>query len=343
MKLQRFFKLAIFAVALMAFGAACVKEGPPGKDGANGINGTNGSNGNDGTVTCLACHSGTIMDQKKAEFAMSEHSVGAIAVAYAGGRKDCARCHSSQGFIEYATLGAVVGDIAKPSPWECATCHGLHTTFKSGDYALRLTSAPVASFSGAAYKFDFKNNSNLCVNCHQTRTQDPNIEKPGTTYKVTSSHWGPHHGPQGNILAGVGFAEIPGSVAYPAPGSAKHFAKACTSCHMAPFGAKQGGHSLHPSLAACNTCHGVTETDFNHGGVQTDISTKLDQLRVKLLSLGVISKQANGSYLIIPGTYPMIQAQAYFNWVGIEEDRSEGVHNPVYVRALLLNTLQALN
>ena len=29
MKLQRFFKLAIFAVALMSFGTACVKQGPP--------------------------------------------------------------------------------------------------------------------------------------------------------------------------------------------------------------------------------------------------------------------------------------------------------------------------
>ena len=29
MKPQRFFRLAIFVLALMAFGAACVKEGPP--------------------------------------------------------------------------------------------------------------------------------------------------------------------------------------------------------------------------------------------------------------------------------------------------------------------------
>ena len=43
MKLQKFFKLAIFAVALMSFGAACVKEGPPGKDGSTGPSGTNGT------------------------------------------------------------------------------------------------------------------------------------------------------------------------------------------------------------------------------------------------------------------------------------------------------------
>jgi len=345
MKLQKFFKLAIFAVALMAFGAACVKEGPPGIDGANGTNGTNGTNGSDGTVTCLACHSGTTMNQKKAEFAMSEHSVGAVAVAYAGGRKDCARCHSSQGFIEFATLGAVAGNISNPSPWECATCHGLHTTFNSGDYALRLASAPVASYSGAAYKFDFKNSSNLCVNCHQARTVEPNIATPGAaTFKIASPYYGPHHGPQGNLVAGVGFAEIPGSVAYPAPGSSKHFAKSCTGCHMATFTNQQGGHSLIPSVAACNACHGVTDAEYDHNGVQTDVLAKLDQLRDKLVEKGVVSHDAvANTYKVKVGTYPMVQAQAYFNWIGIEEDRSEGVHNPVYIRALLLNTLQALN
>ncbi|MFN2128274.1 MAG: hypothetical protein ACK2TU_10490 [Anaerolineales bacterium] len=38
----------------------------------------------------------------------------------------------------------------------------------------------------------------------------------------------------------------------------------------------------------------------------------------------------------------MILAEAYYNWIGIEEDRSEGVHNPNYVEALLENSIEAL-
>ncbi|MHB8871967.1 MAG: hypothetical protein ACYC5G_05945 [Candidatus Doudnabacteria bacterium] len=330
----------------MFLAASCVKEGPMGPAGADGTNGTNGVDGDAGTVTCLACHSGDKIDQKKAEFAMSEHSVGAVAVAYAGGRQACARCHSSQGFIEYATLGAVAGDISNPSAWECATCHGLHKTFEATDFALRLGSAPVASNIDASYSFDFKNNSNLCVNCHQARTAEPNIATPGAaTFKIASPFYGPHHGPQGNVVAGVGFAEIPGTVTYPAPGSSKHFAAgACTACHMADFTNKQGGHSLIPSVAACNKCHNATDAEYDHGGVQTDVLAKLDQLRDKLVELGVVAHDTVAdTYTVKVGTYPMVQAQAFYNWIGLEEDRSEGVHNPVYVRALLLNTLEALN
>ena len=49
------------------------------------------------------------------------------------------------------------------------------------------------------------------------------------------------------------------------------------------------------------------------------------------------------TYTVNVGTFPMVQAQAYFNWIGLTEDRSEGVHNPKYVKALLANTLEALN
>lgn len=345
MKFTNFIQLALLGSVIMFTVPSCVKEGPMGPAGADGTNGTNGT---DGTASCLACHSGTNMEQKKAEFYSSEHSLGAVAVESEGGNVGCGRCHSSEAFIEYATLGAVQGTILKPSAWECSTCHGIHSTFQATDYALRLV-APVKSNIDPAYNFDFKNNSNLCSNCHQSRTAEPNKAKPGTTFKITSVHYGPHHGPQGNVVAGVGFAEIPGSTPYPAPGSSKHFTPACTGCHMATTTNAQGGHSLIPSLAACNTCHSASEKDYNHGGVQTDVAAKLVLLRDKLVALNVVSATPNATdptktdYAPIVATIPMVQAQAIYNYFGLMDDRSEGVHNPVYVRALLNNTLEALN
>ena len=349
MKLKNITRLLLFASVIIFLAPSCVKEGPMGPAGADGKNGTNGVDGTAGTVTCLACHAGTTMDQKKAEFAMSEHAVGAVAVASEGGNPSCARCHSSQGFMEYATLGAVAGTITNPSAWECATCHGLHKTFEAGDYALRFNAAPVVSNQDATYSFDFKNNSNLCVNCHQARTAEPvKASAAGATTFKLSTRIGPHHGPQGNIVAGVGFAEIPGAVAYPAPGSSKHVAGACTGCHMATFTKAQGGHSLIPSLAACNTCHNAADTNYDHNGVQTEIAADLVQLRDLLVTKGLVKGTPNATdptiitYAAVSGTFPMVQAQAAFNYFGLMDDRSEGVHNPPYVRALLLNSIAAL-
>jgi hypothetical protein len=49
------------------------------------------------------------------------------------------------------------------------------------------------------------------------------------------------------------------------------------------------------------------------------------------------------AYEPIVGTYPMAQAQAFFNWIGLTEDRSLGVHNPRYVEALLTNSIDAIS
>ena len=48
----------------------------------------------------------------------------------------------------------------------------------------------------------------------------------------------------------------------------------------------------------------------------------------------------NGSPVL--GLYDFLDAQAAWNFILVEEDKSEGVHNPAYVEALLQNTIDAL-
>ena len=63
----------------------------------------------------------------------------------------------------------------------------------------------------------------------------------------------------------------------------------------------------------------------------------------RLLELGVIEYvEEDMAYEPIIGTYPMAQAQAFFNWIGLVEDRSMGVHNPSYVEALIDNSIEAI-
>lgn len=339
MKYNSLLKLVLFGFICAFMATSCVKEGPMGPAGADGTDGSDGAAGVDGKISCLACHKGSNMEAKEAEFVMSAHNVGAIAVDYAGGRAACAQCHSHEGFTQYAVFNKVLGDITNPSAWECSTCHGLHEDFETGDYALRLK-APVVSGADKVTVLDLKGNSNLCAVCHQSRSAEPNAV-PAETYNITA-RTGPHHGPQANLVVGVGFAEIPGSVAYPAANTSKHLTEAsCVGCHMAPFSKASGGHSFKPNLDACNTCHNATNTDFNYGGVRTEVEHLLETLGDKLVELNVMTK-TDGAYAVVPGSYPMVQAQAYFNWIGIEEDRSMGAHNPKYIKALLLNSIEAL-
>ena len=345
--------IVVFAVLILFF-IGC--EGPAGADGTDGANGTDGADGADGNLTCLVCHSDTNLEEKIHEFAMSTHSAGPN-VAYAGGRGSCSRCHGHEGFVAFAE-GLDAENIANPSPWECSTCHGLHQTFESEDYALRLTDA-VAIWDGGDFLLKGNNymaiegNSNLCANCHQSRRAEPNIASPGATFNITSTHYGPHHGAQANVLSGVGFAEIPGSIAYPAAGSDPHITASCTGCHM-----YEGGHSFEPNVDACNVCHATT--DFNYGGVQTDTQDDLDELRDLLVVAGVIEEGHEEIYEInqetglielvvttegyhpIVGEHAMVLAQGFFNWVGLAEDRSLGAHNPKYYNALIKNTIEAI-
>jgi len=355
MKYRSLLKLFILGFSCAVLATSCTKEGPMGPAGADGTNGTDGTNGVDGNITCLVCHSGTNMDQKKAEFAMSEHSVGAIAVDYAGGRASCAPCHSHELFVASMTLGSVPGDVTNPSAWKCSTCHGLHKTFEGADYALRSTD-PVVSNATSSVTLDLGGHSNLCAVCHQSRTAEPNTASPGETFKISSTHYGPHHGPQANVVAGVGFAQISGAIAYPAAGSNKHLAQAsCVGCHMAEFSkndfevngkvtsVSQGGHSYIPSVKACNDCHGANLTNYNYGGKQTQVAELLEELRDELIAAGVVFwDETAGAYEPVVGTHPMLLAQAYYNWIGLEEDRSLGAHNPQYVYALLKNTIDAV-
>ncbi len=384
MKKVLFILFACFAtIMFMSCEGPAGEAGLDGADGLAGLPGTDGTDGVDGDVTCLACHSGVNMQSIKEQFQQSAHSSGVIAVDYAGARARCAECHSSEGFLEFVRTGDVAEDISAPSAWVCTTCHGLHQTFDDTDYALRLT-ADLSFIFDETVTADFSN-GNLCATCHQSRTAGPEDmvgewvdlndtedDGPGGVgdddeyqvlagdFFISSTHYGPHHGAQANVLAGVGFAETAGSISYPVAGSGNHMTTAgCTDCHMYTYDDGEGGHTFNPSLDACNDCHGVTETDFDYGQVQTETEDLLVELRDSLVANGLVAYEAGdyyelneetgvielvtaaGGYHPVVGVFPLEEAQAFFNWTGLDEDRSLGAHNPKYVKALLTNSLEA--
>jgi hypothetical protein len=216
-----------------------------------------------------------------------------------------------------------------PTRQDCRTCHQIHTTYTEADWALETTD-PVALFAVEGSTFD-GGMGNLCANCHQPRRAFPAAENGMIT--GISSHWGPHHGPQSAMLLGVAGAGVEGS-----PSS--HYTmveNTCVGCHLG----EGDNHSFAPDVAICQACHADAE-DFDINGTQTEVQAMLDELGEALVALGVLTENSPDGHPTVTEA-PENVALALYNWLYIaHEDKSLGVHNPAYTRALLEAALEAL-
>ncbi len=294
MKLQKFFKLAIFAVALMSFGAACVKEGPPGKDGANGATGAAGKDGKDANETCKMCHTPAKVDIIAVQFKYSKHEYG-LAAEEETGRTACDVCHTQEGFHDVVarkvpssfTLNTTTGryvdnyscDISKAyGALLCRTCHSsIHETYNSTDLPKFTTTAPIDMVMWGGKKTinltQDGGTSNLCIKCHQPRSlaaaADGNvldyaslISKPTAIFFDAASPSTATMKPgyrTGTHYGTVG-AIVAGMGGIEFQGtlgyaSAVHATKAsCVDCHMATMAGGAGGHSF-SAIGNFNGCN----------------------------------------------------------------------------------------
>lgn len=360
-----FINLVVVATSFMFF--QCTSEytpivGPAGADGVDGVDGVDGADTS--ADACIECHSNTHRDPIYSAYALSKHGIettmydGSKLSQY-GNRENCAACHTNQGFIDRF----LVGDIDLVGPYSaasdqaitCTSCHDVHRSFDfdndGNDYALR-TLDPVALIIDPTTSIDVNNDSdpmgysNTCINCHQPRTPAPTPDADGN-YAVTSTHWGPHHGPQGTFLYGLGGAILPGAM--PAVGDAGHAKGAsCVSCHMGePTAADNGGHTWNPTPNACLTCHD-TEPEASEikdvNGITLDAlrATLLTELQTKGFNVAGDATIFDADGNLVPGTYPLKVSQAAFNYILLMEDRSNGIHNPEYAIDLATNSIDAL-
>ena len=337
--------LIVVASGFMFF--QCTSEytpiaGADGKDGIDGVNGINGSNAD--AAECISCHSNSYRDPIYASYDLSQHAAGAT-VAYAGGRASCSRCHSNEGYVNYIT-GKIAVDIPNPTAISCTTCHDSHRSFDfendGNDYALRNIEPVILDLTDVNYTIDYSSTSstsNNCVSCHQPRSKAPIDEDNDGLYLQANQRFYPHYGGQSTMLEGIQGAIIAnGTTPYPEVGSAGHRTGAsCTACHMgtSPDG-DFGSHTFKPSFSApvCATCHTTVPTEV------TGLAADMEALHNKLFELGLIDE--DGSTLVQTDMIPFKTAQALWNYKTVEEDHSDGVHNPNYAKALIKNALEAV-
>lgn len=331
----------VFSIAMFA----CSKTGPAGPAGV------------DANANCTQCHNvSTEIKARIDQYAMSTHATGGHAGR--GTSASCARCHANEGFIDYVN-GKTAVAIADPTQPGCRTCHLIHTTYTSGDLALRTSAA--VTLDTTSNVFDH-GKGNLCVRCHQSRSVTP-MPVPGaaTNYTISTANalrYGPHHGPQGNLLTGYGGYESP-TKSWTSLRSHQHqsVTDACVTCHMQPYKSQSaadgaaGGHTWNMEFDysgttyymtnACNTCHGgATEKTFDHGGLQTQVETLFGTLSNMLVSSNLVNSNS-GAPTNLTSLDPDTLGAVY-NYMLIKEDRSWGVHNPTYIFNLLEGSITDL-
>ncbi len=277
---------------------------------------------------CMACHNDTtVITGKKTAMSESMHGIGESFGR--GTRAGCAGCHSGGAFSDMVAAGLTpdtveVGD-PEPTRQSCRACHQVHTGYTVADWALETT-APVALYAleGAIYD---GGKGNLCVNCHQPRRQIAAAD-PNDNIAVTSTHWGPHHGPQSTMLLGTGGA---GGVAGVPSFHYRLVDDTCVACHIGP----DMVHTFEAVESSCDECH-APEDDID--GAMAAVDALIAELHDLLEAKGLYH---DGHPVV--GVYPVAEASALWNYIFIAvEDGSSGAHNPPYTKALLEASIAAL-
>jgi hypothetical protein len=366
--------ITIFTVVLFTF-SSCGKTGETGPAGAAGANGEEGIDGADGTAGCVQCHSSDEdMQVKSAQWVNSVHVTGGHMTGFYGSADGCADCHSSQGFQEVVATGNWDNPGPdSPLPANCYTCHEIHETYTEADWAFRVS--PDGIELRVNEHVTNQNDANTCVQCHQSRLAEPVLDLANldTEVSIANKRYGPHHGPQGNMQAGVGNSgayELEGDNYTNSAHSVNPISN-CVSCHMASnegsFGnLAMGEHSKNVGTGSwdddnrsinangCVTCH----SELTNNGAATDFVSAsrdanlalLDELRQKLIDMGYINESnyvINNDGETVSISDPLVikteHAAAIYNFKFVAEDNSAMIHNAKYARALVNNSIIALD
>jgi len=323
----------------------------PGSEHATKFGNTNYISKTFSVGDCAQCHDSLSKHWRVQEWNSSGH---AVAPRQTGA--SCVRCHTAEGFARYTA-----GNTAVSTGYEaigCAACHDPHDASKPhqlrnvGPIVLMDNKTTITN-GGAGM---------ICMNCHMSR-------RDAVTYVETtagSSQFGPHHGPQADMLAGVNAITYGKDI--PSSAHRSSVADSCVECHMqsvtsGPAFTHAGGHTFRLSwdggtpdttaddiqvVDACVKCHGeITSFDLKRQdydgngiveGVQTEVKNLMAKLALLLPPVGTPKTEIS-----ITSSWTKQQLRAGFNYMFVLEDRSYGIHNTAYAVGLLKASIADLS
>lgn len=290
-------------------------------------------------------------DVAREAWAQSGHNVanwGQLTADSPVNRDNCIACHDGQGFANQKTKRAELPEAVKntPNSIDCASCHS-----ERGKQIMASGNTPVLP---NGYQVSGAGAGALCVTCHNGRKNPDPVKTPA-----------PHRGPQSDVLYGFGGAEVAGA-SYP---TSPHGANpdTCVSCHMGEVnGAPNHTFKIIETPAyveeTCGKCHngleevnrtalGDYDGDKKIEGIQDEVEGLLALLdgaiKAKEAELGVKGGEDHGSFKWTDAAGQAAQVpealyKAAWNYALIENDGSEGIHNPAYVVSLLQKSYKEL-
>jgi hypothetical protein len=322
----------------------------PGSEHAFSLGDTNRISVNFISGDCAQCHDSLSHHPKTAEWNRSGH---AVAPRQTGA--SCVRCHTAEGFARYTA-----GLTAVSTGYEaitCAACHDPHDASKPhqlrnvGPITLMDNTTITSGGSGM-----------ICMNCHMSR-------RNASTYVENtsgSSQFGPHYGPQTDMLMGVNAITYGKEIASSA--HRESVENSCVACHMqslssGPAYTHAGGHTFKLSwdggttnttaddvkvVGACVSCHGniasfdLKRQDYDGNGLVEGVQTEVKGLLAKLALLLPPVGTPKASISIAAG-WTKQQLRAGYNYRFVTDDGSFGVHNTAYAVGLLKASIADLS
>ncbi len=265
----------------------------------------------------------------------------------------CAKCHSKDGFIDFAADNTVDAASKLGTVISCGACHtngetpdlyvDAVTRYEDGEVALVNVTFP----SGIDQSLG--NNSNICMACHQGRswkgTVDAAMPDPDTgLYRFTNIHYfaaaATFFGT--DVMGGYEYDGMTyaGEMVFPGAHNGVGYTT-CTGYHM---GGAQGpdNHTFLPLVSDCSGCHGVgPEGEFKDLGL--GVSTNYDeiqQLQDQLLAIleaqGVVQLPGYPYFANITSR-PLLNG--CYNWQVSDKEPCRYIHNSDYIQQLLYDSI----
>lgn len=309
-----------------------------------------------GAEVCGQCHQGSHHPnfEQWSESAHHEVNESVTEDLLEGGSSvnNCGMCHSGDVFYRVVVRGETVPEDAfvgtNPEDLNavtCAICHNPHAQTglaaapdEGRDFQLRFRQVASPTPSHAVEDTTNPQRFNLCGQCHHDR---------GRTWEATSRP--PHHSNQANIYVGempIPDPETQDPLVLPRVSVHSFTTEQCATCHMyrQDFQSEQApaisGHNFSVNNAGCATsgCHpSVDAAIAAQATLQSEIQARLDDIADRLGDPATWEYTSEGGpdadgQALISNEIKQIRFLYYYALV----DGSLGVHNPDYVRSMLV-------
>jgi hypothetical protein len=278
----------------------------------------------------------------------------------------CAKCHSKDGFIDFAADGTVDAAAKLGTTLSCGACHtngdsSMLYTDPSTRYATQVANIDILvdpePLESVVFPSGLTANlgdaSNMCMACHQGRESKNSVDAatPATdgTFRFTNIHY---------YAAAASFfgTDVQGGYEYEAATSSfavdpvyagrnlfpAHPAtlQTCIGCHLQEGAAN---HTFIPDVARCIECHGGTTVETLGGSPSqnlADILALKDQVHTLLTGSGV---NALGNYPYFSNITTIEQLKAAYNWQVANAEPCGYIHNGTYIKQLLYDSIVDLS